>query len=64
LKKFLDLDNAVWIYSMWRGYLEQSRLSQISNPTKKRCGSFHPEKYGENFPNVRMLSDREALELE
>ena len=25
IKRFLDLDQAVWIYSMWPGYLEQSR---------------------------------------
>jgi ribonuclease J len=25
LKRFLDLKNATWIYSMWPGYFEQSR---------------------------------------
>lgn len=97
LKKFLDLDNAVWIYSMWRGYLERSRslanlksymeekgvrieylhtsghaklsdlkrlVSALKPGTVIPIHSFHPEKYGEYFPNVRMLGDGEALELE
>jgi ribonuclease J len=25
IKRFIDLDGAVWIYSMWRGYLDRSQ---------------------------------------
>ena len=96
LKRFIDLNGAVWIYSMWRGYFEQSkplknlkgyledkgvrleylhtsghaklsdmtRLVGALNPKMViPIHSFHPEKYKNYFPEVRLVDDGEAVEL-
>jgi len=96
LKRFIDLDGAVWIYSMWRGYFEQSKplrnlkryledkgvgfeylhtsghakLADMTRLVKALdpeivipIHSFHPEKYKDHFPKVRLVDDGEAVEL-
>lgn len=96
LKRFMDLDSATWVYSMWRGYFERSRplanlksylegkgvrveyihtsghaklsdLKRLVSALEPKMvipiHSFHPDKYAENFSNVRMMNDGEALEL-
>jgi ribonuclease J len=96
LKRFINLDGAVWIYSMWRGYFEQSkplrnlkgyledkgirfqylhtsghaklsdmtRLVEALNPEMVvPIHSFHPEKYKDHFPKVRLVNDGETVEL-
>ena len=95
-KRFLGLKEATWIYSMWRGYFEQSkplrnlkgyledkgvrfeylhtsghaklsdmiRLVEALDPEMViPIHSFHPEKYKDYFPKVRLVDDGEAVEI-
>jgi len=97
MKRFLDLDKAVWIYSMWPGYFEQSRplrnfkvyledkgvgceylhtsghakLSDLIRLVEALdpemiipIHSFHPKKYTDYFPNVRLVEDGEVVEVD
>jgi len=94
IKRFLNLEDATWIYSLWRGYFERSKplrnlrsyleekgvryeylhtsghanLSALKNLVDAMAPemvipihSFHPEKYSEYFPNVRLVNDGEAV---
>ena len=96
IKRFLSLEGAVWIYSLWRGYFERSKplrnlrsyleekgaryeylhtsghanLLALKNLVEAMAPemvipihSFHPEKYSEYFPNVRLVVDGEAVSL-
>jgi ribonuclease J len=96
VKRYLDIKNATWIYSMWPGYLKRSRslkilkeyfknhdincrilhtsghaklsdLKKLVNALKPETiipiHSFYAEKFQEFFSNVRLVKDREVLEL-
>jgi len=96
IKKFLSLENATWIYSLWPGYFERSEplrnlksyfegksvryeyLHTSGHATledlKKLVDamtpevvipihSFHPEKFRDYFPNVRLVDDGEKVSL-
>ena len=96
VKKYLDIAQAVWIYSMWPGYLEKSpslkrlkkffkdsgvkykfihtsghakvadikKLVNALNPeTIIPIHSFHTEEFTKFFDNVRLVKDREVVEV-
>jgi ribonuclease J len=96
LKKFLSLENATWIYSLWPGYFERSTSLRNLRSYLKNKGvryeylhtsghatledlkklvdamtpemvipihSFHPEKFKDYFPNVRLARDGEDIKI-
>jgi len=96
IKRFLSLENATWIYSLWPGYFDRSEslrnlksyfedkgiryeyLHTSGHATledlKKLVDamtpemvipihSFHPEKFKDYFPNVRLVDDGEIVRL-
>ncbi|RZB37102.1 MAG: hypothetical protein SRB2_01606 [Desulfobacteraceae bacterium Eth-SRB2] len=96
IKKFLDLKDATWIYSMWRGYFERSKpLRNLKSYLEDKgvryehlhksghakledlkklvdamtpemvilIHSFHPDKFKDYFPNVRLVDDGEVVNL-
>jgi ribonuclease J len=97
VKKYLDISQAVWIYSMWPGYFEKSpslqrlkKFFQDSGVTYKcihtsghaamadikklvtalnpeiiiPIHSFHTEEFKKFFDNVRLVKDREVVEVQ
>ena len=96
IKRFLSLENATWIYSLWPGYFDRSESlrnlksyfedkgiryeylhtsghATLEDLTKLfdamtpemviPIHSFHPEKFKDYFPNVRLVDDGEIVRL-
>ncbi|MFC1812861.1 MBL fold metallo-hydrolase [Thermodesulfobacteriota bacterium] len=96
LKRFLSLEDATWIYSLWPGYFERSKpLRNLKSYLEDKgvryeylhtsghakledlkklvdamapemvipIHSFHPEKFKDYFPNVRLVNDGEIVNL-
>lgn len=96
LKRFLHLEDATWIYSLWPGYFERSKpLRNLRSYLEDRgvryeylhtsghakledlkrlvdavapemvipIHSFHPERFKDYFPDVRLVEDGEIVNL-
>ena len=96
IKRFLSLENATWIYSLWPGYFDRSEsLRNLKSYFEDKgiryeylhtsghatledlkklfdamtpemvipIHSFHPEKFKDYFPNVRLVDDGEIVRL-
>jgi len=96
IKKFLSLDGATWIYSLWPGYFERNKplrnlktylkdkgvryeylhtsghakledlkklVDAMAPETVIPIHSFHPDKFKDYFPNVRLVNDGEIVNL-
>lgn len=96
IKKHLSLEGAVWVYSMWPGYLERDAVLQALRsyfqekgvrieslhtgghagvPDRARMAeamkpsavipihSFHSERFGKLFSNVRLVKDGEEFHV-
>ena len=96
MKRFLNLKDATWIYSLWPGYFERSQSLRALKAYLKDKGvryeylhtsghakledlkklvdamvpetvipihSFHPDKFKDYFPNVRLVEDGEVVNL-
>ncbi|NQT70667.1 MAG: MBL fold metallo-hydrolase [Desulfobacteraceae bacterium] len=96
IKRFLGLEGATWIYSLWPGYFERSKpLRNLKSYLEDKgvryeymhtsghakledlkklvdamapemvipIHSFHPDKFKDYFPNVRLVNDGEVVNL-
>lgn len=96
IKRFLGLEGATWIYSLWPGYFERSKplrtlksyledkgvryeylhtsghakledlkklVDAITPEMVIPIHSFHPDKFKDYFPNVRLVDDGEVVSL-